>query len=52
MVYVARAEGTNKASITWALDLSKTNLSVKTVELLLSCEENETLEELATTDGK
>ena len=36
MVYLARAEGTNKASITWALDLSKTNLSVKTVELLVN----------------
>ena len=36
MVYLARVEGTNKASITWALDLSKTNLSVKTVELLVN----------------
>ena len=36
MVYLSRAEGTTKASITWALDLSKTNLSVKTVELLVN----------------
>ena len=36
MVYLAREEGANKASITWALDLSKTNLSVKTVELLVN----------------
>ena len=35
MVYLARTEGTQKATITWALDLSKTNLSVKTVELLV-----------------
>ena len=36
MVYLSRAEGTTKASITWALDLSKTKLSVKTVELLVN----------------
>ena len=35
MVYLARKEGTTKASIAWSLDLSKTNLSVKTVELLV-----------------
>ena len=35
MVYLARTEGSSKASITWCLDLSDTNLSVKTVELLV-----------------
>ena len=36
MVYLARTEGATKASITWALDLSGTKLSVKTVELLVN----------------
>ena len=35
MVYLARTEGSSKASITWCLDLSDTHLSVKTVELLV-----------------
>ena len=42
MVYLARTEGTTKASITWAVDLNNTNLSVKTVELLVNSKTYET----------